>query len=314
VSIEEEASWEPAFRQLAAAVEDLRREEVPAPAGADPFAYDREQYLQAVRARFGAANLQGLYVWGAGYARDDVALEEVFVEPDLLRQEPGPRGEPEAEIPKTLRELRRRRDESPDEPGPVGQRLPGFTLFHQEPRVTVVGAPGHGKSTLLRSWLLKAAERWVADPAAHPLPVLVRLAEWEHVAESGPAGLLEFARRRLPSLGEIGSNAVESWLGGPVLWFLDGVDEVRDRYERERLREDALALASQRPGDRWIVSTRPAGEPVGGWAASWTRTELSTLTDPQIEAVLSWILTAAPRPPPACTPSRPPGTRRAGRD
>ena len=30
------------------------------------------------------ANLQGLYVSGAGYARSDVLLSEVFVEPDLV--------------------------------------------------------------------------------------------------------------------------------------------------------------------------------------------------------------------------------------
>lgn len=289
ISIEEEVYWEAALRQIEAAAEDLRREEAPAPAsdGADPFAYDREQYLQAVRTRFGSANLQGLYVWGAGYARDDVALEEVFVEPDLLRQEPGSREESDLEVPTTLRELRRRREERPDEMRLVDRRLPAFTLFQQEPRLTVVGAPGQGKSTLLRSWLLKAAELWAADPAANPLPILVRLAEWERVAIPGEAGLIDFARHRLPHLGEIGSNAVESWLEGSVLWLLDGVDEVRDRYEREHLREEVLALARRRPGDRWIVSTRPAGDPAGRWTSGWTRSELPSLTDQQIEAVLS---------------------------
>ena len=288
VSIEREEHWEAAFQQLVAAAEGLRRQEEPrpSPVGADPFAYDREQYLRAVRTRFGAANLQGLYVWGAGYARDDVALKEVFVEPDLLRQERGSGREPGSAVPKTLRDFRRLREEFQDEPDPLGPRFAAFTLFQQEPRVVVVGAPGQGKSTLLRALLLAAAERWAADPSAQPFPVLVRLAEWERKAEAGKASLLDRVRQGLPSLGEIGSNAARAWLDGSVLWLLDGVDEVRDRYERERLREEVLAVAARRPGDRWIVSTRPAGEPSGGWAAGWTRSELPSLTDRQIERVL----------------------------
>ena len=87
IPIERDEDWAAAFRQVADALGDVRRAPgaaVGAAAAVDPFAYDRQQYLAAIEARHGIANLQGLYVSGAGYARGDVLLSEVFVEPDLV--------------------------------------------------------------------------------------------------------------------------------------------------------------------------------------------------------------------------------------
>jgi len=48
------------------------------------FSYDRIQYLNAVKATFGYADLHHIYQWGAGFARDDVTLDDIFTEPDLV--------------------------------------------------------------------------------------------------------------------------------------------------------------------------------------------------------------------------------------
>jgi SIR2-like domain len=83
IQIERDEDWAAAFRQLSACLGTRKAKKVSPVDGADPYAYDRQQYVAAMEARYGYANLQGLYVGGAGYARTEVTLDEVFVEPDL---------------------------------------------------------------------------------------------------------------------------------------------------------------------------------------------------------------------------------------
>ncbi|MBL8668659.1 MAG: HEAT repeat domain-containing protein [Rhodospirillales bacterium] len=166
------------------------------------------------------------------------------------------------------------------------RREPARRVMAREPKLLIVGAPGEGKSTLLRRTLLQAAARWREQPAAEPFPVLVKLSDWE--AEEGPCEgrLIAYLQSRLPKMGEIGSQAIAAWLKRPMLWLLDGIDEVRDPGERGRFAAEVQAVCL-RPNDRWVISTRPAGEPRGGLGAGWTRAVLPSLSDPQIEQVLA---------------------------
>ena len=283
-AIGEEDEWADAFAQLAGALEELR-----AGGGgggravaADRYAYERAQYAQALEARFGVANLQGLYVGGAGYARGDVSLEEVYVEPDLIcgdrERSPEERG--------AVRPRRARGDEE-EIPRRSAEREPASRVLSREGRLVLVGAPGQGKSTLLRQRLLDAARRWRERPDEEPFPVYLRLGDLEIAAAGGAVNLFGYATLMLPRLGEIGSDALRAWLAGRVLWLLDGVDEVRDRGARERLREEVAATAVLGHGDRWVVATRPAGEPQGGFAAGWRRAEMQPLDDRQVLRVLA---------------------------
>ena len=160
-------------------------------------------------------------------------------------------------------------------------------VMARDARLLIVGAPGEGKSTLLRHHLLEAAVRWRERPTEHPFPIFVRLADWEAEGGASDGRLFRFLGNRLPAMGEIGSKAVEQWLKGPVLWLLDGIDEIRDAGERVRLVEEVKATSAVRIHDRWIVSTRPAGEPRGGLGAGWTRAVLPSLSDAQVEGVLA---------------------------
>jgi hypothetical protein len=72
-----------------------------------------------------------------------------------------------------------------------------------------------------------------------------------------------------------------------VLWLLDGIDEIRDPGERTRLVEEVKATTAVRPQDRWVVATRPAGEPRGVLGAGWSRALLPSLSDAQVEGVLA---------------------------
>ena len=160
-------------------------------------------------------------------------------------------------------------------------------VMARDARLLIVGAPGEGKSTLLREHLLQAAARWRERPSEQPFPIFVRLSDWEAEGGASDGRLFRFLASRLPAMGEIGSKAVEQWLKGPVLWLLDGIDEIRDAGERVRLVEEVKATSAVRIHDRWIVSTRPAGEPRGGLGVGWTRAVLPSLSDAQVEGVLA---------------------------
>jgi HEAT repeat protein len=281
VSIAEENGWAQAFAQLA---ETLRGLQAVGGSGlapvADAHAYARVQYVQALEARFGVANLQGLYVWGSGYSRADVTLEEIYVEPDLVYFLSNP------PIGGEIAALGRVRQE--ERAGMAFERRERASrVLAREAKLVVVAAPGQGKSTLLRHRLLAAARRWRERPAVEPFPVYVRLSDWEARAEGGTPSLLSYALAMLTQLAEIGSDAARSWTSGPIVWLLDGIDEVRDPFERERLREEVVATAALRPRDRWVVATRPAGEPTGGFAMGWRRAEMPPLNEPGVQQVIA---------------------------
>jgi hypothetical protein len=92
ISINKEAEISAALKQIEAAWK-LAREKGPSasagPAGGGPrraqdrFAAERQAYVRWLGAQYRMANLQGLYVAGSGYSRDDITIEEIFVEPDV---------------------------------------------------------------------------------------------------------------------------------------------------------------------------------------------------------------------------------------
>lgn len=282
VSIEEESGWAQAFEQLAESlriISEAAGGSLPAITGS--FAYERVQYVQALEARYGSANLQGLYIWAADYARGDVALEEIYSEPDLVCSQ----GDKPLDDVNELAASKIRREEKAG--APFEHRERASRVLGRERRLFIVAAPGQGKSTLLRHKLLIAARRWREQPWAEPFPIYIRLCDWEARAEIGVPSLLGYALAALPQLGEIGSNAVRAWSSGSILWLLDGVDEVRDRFERERLREEVMATAANRPQDRWVVASRPTGEPASGFAAGWQRAEMTPLSESGVRQIIS---------------------------
>ena len=194
-SIDREEDWVAAFRQLQAALR-ARPAASAGTANADPYAYRREQHVKALNHRYGVANLQALYQWGAGYARADVRLADIFVESDLestrtvlhLRD----RDDPAEAYGELGVRVGRRHGPEREEQETVRERA--GSVARRESRLVIVGAPGQGKSTLLRHWLLEGVAGWREQPGERPFPVYLRLSEWED--RGGPAA------GRLPALAQ----------------------------------------------------------------------------------------------------------------
>ncbi|MGO8866183.1 MAG: HEAT repeat domain-containing protein [Alphaproteobacteria bacterium] len=286
-----DADYAAAFRQIDNALGRLGRPVAPRTVDPAAFSYDREQYARAVRRTYGYADLGAVYQWGAGFARHDVSLAEIFVPPDLLlppavkrivedKAEPGA---PDQDLSELERERRRQADRLYAE---RKRRKPAAAVTAETDRLLIFGAPGQGKSTLLRHMLLEATERWLGDPLGAPFPCLIRLSQWMET-DGAPEGRLQrYLTTHLPGFAEISRDAAEAWYAGKVLWLLDGIDEIRGAAARERFLEELTRLAAPSSRHRFVVSTRPAGEPPGGIGAEWLRTELPALAEPQVLAIL----------------------------
>ncbi len=287
-----DAEYAAAFRQIG---EEFRRLSAPAAKAVGPadYSYDRAQYAQAMRRTYGHADLGAIYQWGAGFARDDVSLADIFVPPDLLLPAPVTRRPVEPDTAEDelsdLERERRRHAERPE--AEQAQRKPAQEVAAAHDRLLIVGAPGQGKSTLLRHWLLAAIDRWLADPVGAPFPCLIRLSQWKET-EGPPEGRLRrYLTATLPAIGEVGREAAASWHEGNVLWLLDGIDEIRGERDREIFQEELIRLSAPGSRHRFIVTTRPAGEPRGGLGAEWLRVELPVLSEPQVLGILrNWSL------------------------
>lgn len=170
--------------------------------------------------------------------------------------------------------------------GGANGRKPADSWFARNKRLLIIGDAGQGKSTLLRHRLLDIVDRWQRNPTREPLPIYVRLGFWESELSSGAACLSEYLSEMLPRLCEIDPRAVETWKTRPVLWLLDGLDEIRDLGARDKLCEEIRVLASRRPADRWVLTSRPSTCPIAGLGDGWESTRLCPLSDDQIEIVL----------------------------
>jgi hypothetical protein len=280
-----------AFRQLQSSLGALSKPVMPRTTDLVRFSYDRAQYAQAVRRTYGYADLGAIYQWGAGFARDDVSLPDIFVVPDLLlpsaKQQPIDTSmdppTPDDDLTELERERSRYARQSDIE---RERRRPAVLVTAAADRLLIVGAPGQGKSTLLRHTLIEATEHWRTEPLSAPFPCLVRLSQWTESEGTSEGRLLRYLTAHLPGFAEISQDAAAAWHAGKVLWLLDGIDEIRGAAARERFQEELVRLAAPGTRHRFIVSTRPAGEPRGGLGADWLRTELPALAEAQVLSIL----------------------------
>jgi HEAT repeat protein len=280
-----------AFRQISDEYRSLTSHDPTPVADTAQYAYDRQQYAQSVRRTYSFADLSAIYQWGAGFARDDVSLSDIFIEPDLSIPPSNKKetlfADSESKLVRAISDLERERQRiEAREYLETQERSPAKKVIAVTDRLLIVGAPGQGKSTLLRHILLEAIEKWQLDPVRAPFPCLIRLSRWAETDGPLEGKLSHYLKNELPGFAEISKEAALVWHNGNVLWLLDGIDEIRGGTSRQRFQEELGRLASPGSRHKFIVTTRPAGEPKGGLGAEWFRSELLPLSETQIINIL----------------------------
>ncbi len=244
----------------------------------------RDKYSQRMRTKFSPVDLANLM---PAYADDPgrMVIRDVFVAQNV-RENPPP-----VEIPKDLAErLRERGRHEKDDSSNKDHDEEQFkklhtTYFSQSPKpvmdviaasgnrlLVLTGEPGSGKSTLMRYLVTGIVEPPVDNESGEPLP-------WTHVFKAAFPLLIElrdfYALRRsgdcdsfleyVAYMGKVDNwfiddHAVGDYLTtGPSLVMFDGLDEIFDTAERERVMQEIVGFAQCYRHTRIIVTSRPVG-------------------------------------------------------
>lgn len=156
--------------------------------------------------------------------------------------------------------------------------------------LAIVGAPGSGKTTLVR----RTARQICESPRGRSRPVPILLFLRDHVTAvlaSTDVTLADLVRTTL----ERGVNEPTGWFeqrlrDGECVVLLDGLDEVAKEEDRLVMSAWVERQVAQYPANAFVVTSRPQGytaAPVNGAAVL----QLRTLTDDQVtKFVRSWYL------------------------
>ncbi|MEU1625566.1 trypsin-like peptidase domain-containing protein [Streptomyces sp. NPDC020096] len=149
-----------------------------------------------------------------------------------------------------------------DRPPPVSKAasLPADDVLTDSRTCVVLGGPGGGKSSLLRTWLAAGVERWLHGEHKTPVPVLVpatALTRGELTSALTKA-VNHDLRLELPETF-FRSRPLHNEPDAPWLVLVDGLDEIPDTHDRCRLLHDLASLVGEDDADlyRIVIATRP---------------------------------------------------------
>ncbi|MFL1897547.1 NACHT domain-containing protein [Streptomyces tauricus] len=144
-------------------------------------------------------------------------------------------------------------------PVPAEQALSGGQIS------LILGGPGGGKSSLLRTHLTRLVEQWLAGRGGAAVPVLVPAAALGGVPLN--QALASAASAELASHGLVDELSAEFFAIPPqrgVRWLVlvDGLDEIADVTARQRVLRTVKRVAHGEDADlyRFVVTTRPLPE------------------------------------------------------
>ncbi|MEM8643138.1 MAG: HEAT repeat domain-containing protein [Cyanobacteria bacterium P01_G01_bin.54] len=128
-------------------------------------------------------------------------------------------------------------------------------------RFVVLGDPGSGKSSLMRFLALQWARLSDANQRySQPLPLLIELRDYSRWQCPSGKGFLQYLHAA-PTWHRLNQQTLQHLLGQPnrVMLMLDGLDEVFDPVERERVVNDIHRFSNTYKQVRIVVTSRVVG-------------------------------------------------------
>lgn len=241
-------------------------------------------YLAWVLGKYRYLQLKGLGVY------DKVALqlglEDLYV--PLKARAEIPERDSGTPTRRTLPDALLPREDRRDIGEPGGELHPVFELSEQYDGLVILGDPGSGKTTFLKSLALRLA----ANPGPEPrLPVLAPISAFaKELSESNNLRVGDFLARYVhanegpAAFAEVLDRALEQ---GRALVMLDGLDEVRDERLRDKVVQRVVNfyLFHRQAGNKFLLTSRIVGyRDVRQTAEGLGECTLLEFTDEDIEA------------------------------
>jgi len=246
--------------------------------------FDLDNYAQRVKTRYRVLDLSAL----TPPARDDVEVAPILLK-DIFVPQQVKENRPPRELPKEMWEKLHQQgeinaDELPEALHAKELERLQETWAQAEPesvlaviskpthnRLILLGDPGSGKSTLARYLLLSVLEpppdnqgklpEWVDTFSGH-LPLLIELRNYMgEIADKNCLGFLEYFHHLGRTQGyTLNHQALKEQLKTRAsLVIFDGLDEIFDPREREKITQEIIGFAGEYPKARLVVTSRIIG-------------------------------------------------------
>ncbi|MEM8569126.1 MAG: NACHT domain-containing protein [Bacteroidota bacterium] len=229
-----------------------------------------KEYINKYRRRHGQLNILGM--------SQPVLLDEIYTSVlilDTKSLEGYESIETLEEIYRTQQDFRRQDLE----------RRPGINVANKEQFLTVLGAPGSGKSTFLRRIGLEALKGNTSNYEHHKIPVLIELKRFDSTEIRVEKQIHEeFRTCGFPNPESFAKHALRK---GKLLILLDGLDEVPNRNLTYVIRE-IEDFVSHYDNNRFVVSCRTAA--YNNFLKSFRSISIADFDDNQIEQfIFNWF-------------------------
>lgn len=163
---------------------------------------------------------------------------------------------------------------------------PVLEILERNRLVVILGDPGSGKTSLLKSRVLSWVSQVLCQDAQAPAPLPLWIDLKEYARE--PTGFLEYCGRACTTYCLDPKQIQQQFREGKAVLYLDGLDEIFDPPTRGAVLAEAIAFSSRYPQAPIVVTSRIIGyEPGRLAAAGFVHATLEDFDDAQIREFLT---------------------------